>query len=174
VVFNNSGLVRKTSGTNSVFGVPFNNQNGSIEVDNGVLSLGSSSYVQGGGALTVRLSGTNAGQFGQLSAARAALAGPLNVELAAGFTPPLGSHYQILSCASLQGIFNGLGVPGGMAISYSNNGVFLVVTGALTLSAPTIVSQPASVRSTPGGGAVFSAVATGAAPLSWPVHNCRW
>ena len=37
--FSNYGLLRKSSGTNSVISAPFNNLNGSIEVDNGTLSL---------------------------------------------------------------------------------------------------------------------------------------
>jgi hypothetical protein len=87
----------------------------------------------------------------------------------------MGSQFQILSCSSLQGTFNGRGLPGGISINYSNNGVFLVVTGAVTLSPPFIVSQPASVHSTAGAGAFFTAVAGGAAPLGfqWQLNGAN-
>ena len=144
----------------------FNNQGGSIEVDSGVLSV-NGNYTQGGGVFTVELGGTNSGQSGQLAAGNVSLSGPLNIELAKGFTPLPGSQYQILSCASLSGTFASEGMPGGIAINYSNNGVFLVVTGAVTQSAPFIVSQPANVQSVVGASAVFAATAGGAAPLAF-------
>ena len=54
--FDNYGLLRKAGGTNtSSVGLSFNNFNGSIEVDSGVLSLGSAPYSQGAGAFTVQL-----------------------------------------------------------------------------------------------------------------------
>ncbi|MGO9201638.1 MAG: LamG-like jellyroll fold domain-containing protein [Limisphaerales bacterium] len=165
--FENQGRLRKSGGTNtSTISVAFTNQGGSIEVDSGVLAV-NGNYAQGAGAFTVQLAGTNSGQFGQLSAANVSLSGLLNVELAAGFTPPLGSRFQVLSCAALSGTFNGGAMPGGIAVNYSNNGVFLVVTGAVTLSAPFIVSQPASVESAAGAGAVFTASAGGAAPMGY-------
>jgi len=165
--FENDGLLLKSGGTNSsTISVPFSNQNGSIEVDSGVLAV-SGNYIQGRGAFTVQLGGTNAGQFGQLSAGNASLAGPLNIELAKGFTPPLGSRFQILACASLSGSFASGAVPGGIAINYANNGVFLVVTGAVTLSAPFIVAQPSSVQGVAGASAVFAATVGGAAPLGF-------
>ena len=98
--------------------------------------------------------------------ANVSLSGLLNVGLAVGFTPPLGSRFQVL-CAAPSGTFNGGAMPGGIAVNYSNNGVFLVVTGAVTLSAPFIVSQPASVESAAGAGAVFTASAGGAAPMGY-------
>ena len=58
--FENDGLLRKTSGTNSAISTTiFNNQGGAIEVDSGVLSV-NGSYTQGGGSLTIQLGGTNA------------------------------------------------------------------------------------------------------------------
>ncbi|MGA2656274.1 MAG: LamG-like jellyroll fold domain-containing protein [Verrucomicrobiota bacterium] len=164
--FENDGLLRKSGGTNSAtISVAFNNQDGSIEVDSGVLAV--NHYAQGLGALTVQLAGTNSGQYGQLSAASASLSGPLNVELVKGFTPPPGSQFQILSCASLSGSFKGGGLPGGIAINYNTNGVFLVVTGAVTFSAPFIVSQPSSVQSVAGASAVFTATVGGESPLGF-------
>jgi hypothetical protein len=129
--FNNAGLVRKSSGTNSVISASFNNLNGTIEVDSGQLSLNGHSYAQGGGSFIVTLGGANAGQSGQLLCGPATLGGPLQVKLAGGFAPALGNQFQIISCSSLAGAFSSTNMPAGISVSYSNNGVFLVVTGTV-------------------------------------------
>jgi hypothetical protein len=134
-IFDNFGLLRKSGGAGtSATGnnVWFNNQNGSIEVDSGTLSLAGQSYVQGSGNFIVTLGGTNAGQSGQLVCGSATLGGPLNVKLASGYVPALGDQFQILSSGSLGGAFTTLNVPGGIAVTYSNNSVFLTVTGTVT------------------------------------------
>jgi len=46
--------------------------------------------------------------------------------------PARGDQFQILSSASLGGAFTTLNVPGGIAVTYSNNSVFLTVTGTVT------------------------------------------
>jgi hypothetical protein len=132
--FNNSGRLCKSGGTGtSLFnGVTFNNLNGSIEVDSGQLSLNGQSYVQGGGSFIVTLGGTNAGQSGQLLCGAATLGGPLQVKLAAGYVPVIGDQFQILSSGGLGGAFTTLNVPGGIAVTYSNNSVFLTVTGTVS------------------------------------------
>jgi hypothetical protein len=132
--FNNYGLLRKTSGTGTAAlvsgGFNFANQGGSVEVDSGTLNIGS--YVQGGGAFTVMLGGRGAGQTGRLSVnGGASLNGPLNVQLANGFAPAPGEQFQILSSGGLGGAFSTLNVPAGIAVTYSNNSVFLVVTGTV-------------------------------------------
>jgi len=157
--FNNSGLLRKSGGNGtSIFnGISFNNQNGSIEVDSGQLSLNGQGYAQGSGSLIVTLGGTNAGQFGQLVCGSATLDGPLQVKLAGGFVPAPGNQFQILSCSSLTGAFSSTNVPAGMSVSYSNNGVYLVVPplqilnpivsgGNLTFSFSTVNSQSYTVQ----------------------------
>jgi hypothetical protein len=139
--FNNQGLVRKAAGTNtSLIAIPFNNLNGSLEVDSGTLSLNGSPYSQGTGALTVALGGPNPGQCGQLEAGIVALAGPLNVYLTNSFAPAIGSRFQILSCASLSGAFSSISAPTNLAVSYTSNGVFLTVTN-------TIVNQSLQITS---------------------------
>jgi hypothetical protein len=133
--FDNFGLLRKSGSTGtSATGnqVWFNNQNGSIEVDSGQLSLNGQSYVQGAGSFIVTLGGTNAGQFGQLLCGPATLGGPLQAKLASSYVPGLGDQFQILSSGGLGGAFTTLNVPGGIAVTYSNNSVFLTVTGTVT------------------------------------------
>jgi hypothetical protein len=53
------------------------------------------------------------------------------VKLAGGYVPALGDQFQILSSSSRSGTFTALNVPGGISVTYSNNGVFLVVTGTV-------------------------------------------
>jgi hypothetical protein len=158
VAFNNLGLIRKSGGTNTTtISVGFNNQNGAIEVDSGTLALTGGSFAQGQGALTVLLGGTNAGSFGQLSVgANATLGGQLNVVLTNGFVPPLCSQFQVLACASRSGTFSTVAIPGGISINYSNNGVFLVVTGAVTQASTTIASQPLRILTPRLTGGQFS------------------
>jgi hypothetical protein len=104
-------------------------------VDSGTLELnstvnGTSSYSQGGGSFTVELGGTNTGQNGQLSVAGpVALGGPLNVKVAPGFAPAIGSQFQIISCTSRSGKFSLLNLPAGLSITYTNTAVYLSVTG---------------------------------------------
>ena len=133
--FNNYGLLRKSGGngiSSFINGVAFNNLNGSIEVDSGQLSLNGQSYAQGSGSFIVTLAGTNAGQSGQLFCGPATLGGPLTVKLAGGYVPALGDRFQILSSGGLGGAFTTLNVPGGIAVTYTNNSVFLTVTGTVT------------------------------------------
>jgi len=98
-------------------------------VDSGQLSLNGQSYAQGSGSFIVTLGGTNAGQSGQLLCGAATLGGPLQVKLASDYLPAIGDQFQILSSGSLGGAFTTRSVPAGIAVTYSNNSVFLVVTG---------------------------------------------
>jgi len=146
--FSNAGTLRKSGGTNSIISAPFNNLGGIIGVDTGQLSLNGQSYSQGGGSLVFSLGGTNAWQYGQLACGSATLAGLLNVTLANGFYLAPGYQFQVLSCSSLSGAFTSVSVPTGISVNYSNNGVFLTVTGTL----PVHISSP----SLSGGNLVFS------------------
>lgn len=134
LAFDNQGLLWKSGGTNTssiATGITFNNEGGSIEVDSGVLSVSGAAYVQGGGAFTATLGGTNAGQFGQFAAGNVTLSGPLHVKLAGGFTAPVGTQFQIISATGLSGTFSTLDVPAGLQVIYAANGVFLTVTSQL-------------------------------------------
>ncbi len=128
-VFNNSGLFRKSSGTNtSTISVPFISQAGFVEIDSGTLSFGANSFVQGAAALAISIGGTNSGQFGQLSAASASLSGPLKVVLTNGFAPTPGQQFMIVSTSSggITGSFSSAILPFGFGIHESNNAVFVV------------------------------------------------
>lgn len=144
--FENAGLLRKSGGlTAATINTGFVNTNGSIEVDSGTLSVGNNnSYVQGTGAFTVRLNGTNTSEWGQFTAGAVTLGGKLSVKLTNGFAPPIGSVFQILSCSSLSTTFSSLDVPGGIKVNYSATGVFLSVTGqvASVQSSQTVLSPP--------------------------------
>jgi hypothetical protein len=63
------------------------------------------------------------------------LAGALVVSVTNNFRPAVGSRFQILSCASCVGVFSAVSIPVGISVSYSNNGVFLVVTGPVVVPA---------------------------------------
>ena len=127
--FDNYGLLRKSAGTGtSTISASLNNQNGAIEVDCGQLSLNGQAYAQGTGSFTVTLGGTNSGQSGKLACGTATLGGPLQVKLAGGYVPAISNQFQIISCSSRAGAFSSTNVPAGISVTYSNNGVYLVVT----------------------------------------------
>jgi hypothetical protein len=155
--FENYGLMRKSSGTGvSVITGGFSNQGGCVEVDSGSLSV--NAYAQGGGTLTIALGGIGSGQGGQLNVSGSAtLGGPLQVVLTGGFAPAPGNQFQILSCSSLSGAFSSTNVPAGISVSYSNNGVYLVVLepkilnpivsgGKFTFSFGTVSNQSYTVQ----------------------------
>jgi hypothetical protein len=165
----NTGTLRKSGGTGATSllgGVSFTNQNGGIEVDTGQLNVGSNSYGQGSGLFSVKLGGLAAGQFGQLiTSSSASLSGPFSASLANGFAPALGNVFQVLSSASRSGTFASFRVPTGISVTYSNNGVFLVVTGPVTPLQ--ITQQPTNQTVALGETATFTVTATGSAPLSY-------
>ena len=94
------------------------------------------------GSLDIVLSGPNPlTGFNRLVVSNSAqLAGALTVSLANGFAPVVGGEFQILSSPGAGGAFTTLNVPAGLSVTYSNNGVFLVVTSAV--SAPAILESP--------------------------------
>lgn len=125
--FFNPVLLIKSGGTNeATIAAGFTNQNGTIEVDSGRLSLGASAYAQGSGTLIIRLGGTNTGQSGELLCGAAHLGGPLTVTLTNGFVPASGAEFQILGASSVSGTFSTVNIPAGLTTSYRANGVFLV------------------------------------------------
>jgi len=166
--FYNQGMVMKSGGLGtSTISAPFSNFGGSVGVTSGTLSLGGNSLAQGGGTFSVTLGGTNAGQSGELvGVANASLTGLLTVNLSNGFVPAPGSALQLLSCSSLSGLLSPLNVPAGLAVTYSNNGVFLTATGSVAL-APAITLQPTNATVSYAGTASFRAVATGMSLLSY-------
>src|ERR1039458_1904091 len=122
VAVNNYGLLQKSGGTGtSTLTGTFNNYDGNIEVDSGVISLNGQGYAQGGGSFIVTLGGTNSGQSGQLVCGAATLGGPLQVKLAGGYVPGIRDQIQILSCSSRSGTFSSLNVPQGFLVVYARS-----------------------------------------------------
>ncbi|MGH7971399.1 MAG: hypothetical protein ACREIC_21990, partial [Limisphaerales bacterium] len=146
VVFNNSGMIHKTGGTNTVLAIPVNNAGGSIQIDAGTLSLASGNFAQSGGGFGVAIGGRAPSQYGQMSVSgSASLSGPLTVVLTNGFKPNLGDQFTILSAGSINGTFTQLNVPAGFGIIYSNTSVTLSVTNtALVARLRVTPSAPAT------------------------------
>jgi hypothetical protein len=131
-LFDNLGTFRKsgTGGGSSQLqnGVTFNNP-GTLAVQTGVVSL-LGTYNLASGTLDFTLNSVT--NFGQLDlASSVALGGSLNVNLAGNFVPATGSQFQVVSSTGRSGTFNSVDVPAGISVTYSNNGVFLDVTGLI-------------------------------------------
>ncbi|MEJ0089226.1 MAG: hypothetical protein WDM80_05695 [Limisphaerales bacterium] len=129
----------------------------SIYAEGGVMAPGSpfgtlkvNEYDSYGGpncTLNIVLGGTN--KFSQLAVSGGViLHGTLNVTLTNGYVPAIGTQFQIISCANRANGFDILNVPAGIAVTYSNNGVYLIVTG----STPVQLQTP----KISGGNFVFS------------------
>ena len=118
--FYNKGTFRKSSGINTTAlnSVAFYNS-GAVEIDSGTLSVPNSITVAAGG-LTIGISGTNSGQYGQLvSGGVATLNGPLNVFLANGYKSFAPDQFTILSAASDSGSFSSVSLPSGLSVNYA-------------------------------------------------------
>lgn len=57
--------------------------------------------------------------------------GTLNVTIANGYAPAIGTQFQIITNGSSGYGFASVNVPQGISVNYSNSGVFLVVTGTV-------------------------------------------
>ncbi|HEY5041281.1 MAG TPA: hypothetical protein VIK53_04705, partial [Verrucomicrobiae bacterium] len=130
MVFNNFGTVRKsgTSGGTSQFGVTFTNT-GTLDMQAGIVSL-TGAYNLLGGTLNFNLN--NLTNFARLNLAdSAALDGPLRVSVGGTFAPTNGSLFQIISSSGQSGVFSSVTLPAGISVTYSNSGVFLLVSSAV-------------------------------------------
>ena len=105
----------------------------------GVLSA-SNNLTMYGGAISVVLGGPS--QFSHLAVSNTVYLsdGVLNVNLANGYVPAIGTQFPIVSSAYLLGHFTKLNVPQGISVNYSNNGVYLLVVGpvAAQLQSPQV------------------------------------
>jgi hypothetical protein len=164
----NQGTLVKVGGTNtSTIQPALSNVGGAVGAISGTLSLGGNNFTQNGGTVFVNLGGTDPGQSGTLAGVGSAgLGGLLTVTLANGYLPSLGSKFHILTSSSLSGTLSPLNIPSGLSVSYSNSGVYLMVTGVVAL-APAITVQPTNVTVPYAGNAVFSVAATGLTPLNY-------
>ena len=108
----------------------------------GQMTIGGAYTQTAAGTLDILLAGPNPNSgFNLLAISNSAsLAGTLTVGLTNGFLPALGNQFQILTCTHTSGVFTSLNVPVGMSVNYSNNGVFLVVTG--TVYVPAVLQAP--------------------------------
>jgi hypothetical protein len=143
-VLTGSGLI-SGSLTNAAFlhpGAPF-----------GQTTVGGSYTQTAAGTLDILLAGPNPSNgFNRLVVSKSAnLAGTLAVSLTNGFVPVLGNQFQIISCAGFSGAFSSLNIPAGISVNYSNNGVFLVVSG--TVYVPAVLQASAQLS---GGSFGFS------------------
>ena len=129
----------KVTGTGTLGGSAINNSvyveaGGLLAPGNpfGVLTVpgGSGIYLAPGATFSVALGG--ASQFSQLAVSNyITINGTLNVTLANGYVPAIGTQFRIISSPGTYGSFSTLNLPAGMAVTYSNtSGVYLTMTGS--------------------------------------------
>src|ERR1019366_3008658 len=133
IVFDKFGTFRKSGGINPgqtslSSAVTFNNT-GTLDVQTGIVNL-QGAYSLTNGTLSFGL--FNLTDFSKLIlASSGALGGQLSVNVGGSFAPTIGNQFQIVSSSGLSGTFSTVNVPAGISVTYSNNGVFLVVAGAV-------------------------------------------
>jgi autotransporter-associated beta strand protein len=108
----------------------------------GQMTIGGAYTQTAAGTLDITLAGPIPGAgFNSLIVGNTAqLGGVLAVSFTNSFEPPIGSRFQILSCAMCGGAFSALSAPSGISVNYSSNAVFLVVTGAVLT--PALLQAP--------------------------------
>ena len=97
----------------------------------GTISIPSSgTYLNSGAVLNIVLGGPS--QFSQLAVkGYIQYGGTLNVALTNGYTPAIGTQFQIITNGSSGYSFAAVNVPHGISVTYSNTGVYLTVTSAV-------------------------------------------
>jgi hypothetical protein len=128
------------------------------------------------GKLVVVLGGSGgAANYDQLAiAGSATLAGTLEVNVASGFTPPIGKTFNIMTYGSRSGEFGTLTSSTGVSytIEYGAAEATITVTGTTSGNkAPAISSQPQPIKAEPGASAAFSVTASGQEPLSYQWYD---
>ena len=85
------------------------------------------------------------------------LNGTLNVTLTNGYTPAIGTQFQIVSGAPGGG-FATLSVPQGISVNYSNTGIYLIVTGAVPVrvQSPQLTEQSFTFTFDTAGGQSYT------------------
>jgi len=132
--FNNSGTLRKSAGTSSAnFSWAITN-NGTVDLQTGILAFASGFTQSASGLFKVSIGGITAGTLyarGAVSGT-AVLGGALSIVLTGGFTPTIGDTFQIMTFGSRSGDFatkSGLTYAGG-SMSYAANSGNITLTGA--------------------------------------------
>jgi hypothetical protein len=130
--FVNAGTFLKSAGTNTctMEGVGFQNT-GTWAALSGTISY-HSSFTSSAGVLAVQLNNTASWGGFNFGGPLKLLGGSLQVTLADGFAPSVGSSFQLFSSLALSGAFATLSLPQGASIVTSNNTVYLAVPGAVS------------------------------------------
>jgi hypothetical protein len=133
----NAGLFRKSGGTgSSVISVPFTNS-GTLAINTGKLSFGSTLTINPSGTLLFQLSGLVSGSnFGKLDRPfhTVNVAGTLAVTLGSSFSPALGNSFDLLDFGSTTGAFSSLQLPP-LASGLKWNTSSLYTTGTISVAA---------------------------------------
>jgi hypothetical protein len=125
----NAGTVRKSGGTGVTAINAMLQNTGTLDIRVGTVNLAAGSALAAG-TLSFALNGLT--DFGKLTlASSAALGGPLTVKVSGNFAPAIGNQFQVVTAFGLSGTFSSMNVPAGISVNYSNNGVYLVVVGAV-------------------------------------------
>ncbi len=103
--FNNSGKFEKIGSESAEIYLPFNNTNGTVEIEQGILNINSTYTANKNSTIEININGLN--NFGKLDFNTSVnLTGNLDINLAPNYTPKVGDRFQIIDYNSGQGKFN--------------------------------------------------------------------
>jgi hypothetical protein len=178
-VFNNLGTFRKSAGANTTTtdnGISFRNT-GIVGALSGTLRFNSSPAFAGG-MLSFGIGGSNS--FGLVTVGGTAnLAGSVSAVLLNGYTPSVGSQFDVMTYGATNGTFtdySGLNAGSGVAftpILSSTNFILSTVATNFTAVAPTIISQPSGRTANYGDTVTLQVTVSGSPTLlfQWNLNN---
>jgi hypothetical protein len=162
--FDNQGLLAMKAGGIVAPNALTNMNLGSLVVDTGVLTLGST-FIQQSGTLDFGLNGTN--DFGQAQInGPAVLGGVLRAHLGTGFIPDIGDSFSVLKYGTNTLSFTKLDLPlSSVWQTNAQNGILsLVVTGVLPFG---VSIAPTNQILRPGDTLSLQAAASGPGPITY-------
>ena len=143
-VLENHGFWRKSDGTGSTTfgtGLTFIHA-GALEAFKGSFLFNGASLVQQGGTMSFRLnSDTNYGQIN--FSGIAPLGGGISWQVGRGYSPAVGTHFDVINCADTNGVFVGYAPAPGYTWSVFTTNTYtrLTVTGANPPGSPAVFTK---------------------------------
>jgi hypothetical protein len=146
-IFHNAGTLSKTVSGMSTFTVYLNNNAGTIQVEDGVVSLGTGQYSLTNGTLNFWINATN--NFGVINLPGAVtLAGAASVTFGPFYAPQIGNAFAFVTYGSHTGAFSGLNLPNSVAwtTNYGTTAFALSVANLNAVQSFVTWTNPAAIN----------------------------
>jgi subtilase family serine protease len=140
----NKGTFLKASGSGTAnINVNFRNE-GKVQIEAGTLRVNGDYYQPESGILEIGISGTQAGQFGNMVVGGAWLDGAFIATIAEDFTPPVNASWAVFTFSNKSGDFRSYDLPVGFVVDWLANQLSLKVVTDFAIASV----QPANIPNT--------------------------